>query len=87
MRVIGLTAVLAIGLLATLLVAETQQPKLPTIGVLAVGARSSGKSWRIFREALRQLGYVEGQTVRFEFRSDHAHRTPSIQGTSPLSLR
>ena len=53
---------------------------MPTIGVLVVGAPSSEKFWRIFREVLREQGYVEGQTVRFEFRSDHgqADRLPEL---------
>jgi putative tryptophan/tyrosine transport system substrate-binding protein len=42
----------------------------PTIGVLVVGAPSSQNFWRIFQEAMRELGYVEGKSVHFEFRSD-----------------
>jgi putative ABC transport system substrate-binding protein len=52
------------------LAAAAQRPNMPTIGVLVVGAPGSEKFWRIFREALRELGYVEGQNVRFEFRTD-----------------
>jgi putative ABC transport system substrate-binding protein len=47
-----------------------QQQKVPTIGVLVIDAPGYEKFWRLFREALHDLGYVEGQTVRFEFRSD-----------------
>src|SRR5438874_12647741 len=47
-----------------------QQPKMPTIGVLVVGSPGSERFWRLFREGMRQLGYVEGNNVRFEFRSD-----------------
>jgi len=47
-----------------------QQRKVPTIGVLAVGAPGWEEFWRLFREAMRELGYVEGQSVRYEFRSD-----------------
>jgi putative ABC transport system substrate-binding protein len=56
------------------------QTKVPTIGVLVVGSPSSEKFWRIFREALRELGYVEGYTVRFEFRSDQGQggRLPEL---------
>jgi ABC-type uncharacterized transport system substrate-binding protein len=50
--------------------AGAQQQNVPTIGVLVVGAPGSDKFWRIFREALRELRYVEGQNIRFEFRSD-----------------
>jgi putative tryptophan/tyrosine transport system substrate-binding protein len=47
-----------------------QRPKGPTIGVLVVGSPGSERFWRLFRGALRELGYIEGQNVRFEFRSD-----------------
>jgi putative tryptophan/tyrosine transport system substrate-binding protein len=47
-----------------------QQPKMPTIGVLVVGSAASDRSWQLFRQDLRDLGYVDGQSVRFAFRSD-----------------
>src|SRR5262249_43383269 len=43
--------------------------KLPTIGVLVMGNISPDEFWREFRQGLRDLGYVEGQNIRFEFRS------------------
>src|SRR5262245_11179143 len=46
-----------------------QQPKVPTIGALVIGNISPEKFWREFRQGLRDLGYVEGQNIRFEFRS------------------
>jgi putative ABC transport system substrate-binding protein len=52
------------------LAARAQQPKVPTIGVLVVGSPGSEQFWRLFREGMRELGYVEGQSIRFEFRSD-----------------
>ncbi len=57
-----------------------QQAKMPTIGVLVVGAPSSDKFWQMFQDAMRQLGYVEGQSVRYEFRSDQgeASRLPEL---------
>jgi ABC-type uncharacterized transport system substrate-binding protein len=57
-----------------------QQGKVPTIGVLVVGSPGSDRFWRLFREALRELGYIEGQTVRFEFRSDQGQigRLPEL---------
>jgi len=51
------------------LAVRTQQ-SMPVIGVLVVGIRGSEKFWRLFREDLSKRGYVEGKTVRFEFRSD-----------------
>jgi putative ABC transport system substrate-binding protein len=50
--------------------ASAAQRKMLTIGVLVIGAPSSQKFWRTFQGAMRKLGYVEGRTVRFEYRSD-----------------
>jgi putative tryptophan/tyrosine transport system substrate-binding protein len=74
---VGLTGAAAVlGPLA----AHAQQPKMPIVGVLVVGAPSSGRFRRIFREAMRKLGYVEGRNIRFEYRSDHGHaaRLPKL---------
>src|SRR5260221_1993173 len=49
--------------------ARGQQPKVPTIGVLVIGNISPEEFWREFRQGLRDLGYIEGQNIRFEFRS------------------
>ncbi len=46
------------------------QTRLPTVGVLVVGSPGSETFWRYFRESMRGMGYVEGQTVHYEFRSD-----------------
>jgi putative tryptophan/tyrosine transport system substrate-binding protein len=51
------------------LAARAQQPKVPTIGALVIGNVSPEEFWREFRQGLRDLGYIEGQNVRFEFRS------------------
>jgi putative tryptophan/tyrosine transport system substrate-binding protein len=42
---------------------RAQQPKVPTIGALVIGNISPEQFWREFRQALRDLGYVEGQKV------------------------
>jgi putative ABC transport system substrate-binding protein len=62
------------------LAGAAQQPKMPTIGVLVVGAPGSQEFWRALQEDLRALGYVEGRSVRFEFRSDEgqASRLPEL---------
>jgi putative ABC transport system substrate-binding protein len=39
------------------------------IGVLVSGKPDPEPFWRVFREALRDLGYIEGQTILFEYRS------------------
>src|SRR5262249_15457211 len=77
---IGLAVVLVLSLILAQFTVEAQKAKAPTIGVLVVGAPSSGKFWQIFQEAMRELGYVEGGTVHFEFRSDQGHldRLPEL---------
>lgn len=59
---------------------SAQQRKVPTIGVLVVGAPGWEQFWQIFPDAMRQIGYVEGQSVRYEFRSDQGHisRLPDL---------
>ncbi len=44
-----------------------QQARVPTIGVLLVG--NLEPFWGQFREGLRDFGYVDGQTIKIEFRS------------------
>src|SRR6202790_3108906 len=51
------------------LAAYAQQPTMPTIGALVIGNINPEQFWREFRQGLRDLGYVEGQNIRFEFRS------------------
>jgi putative tryptophan/tyrosine transport system substrate-binding protein len=62
------------------LAASAQQPGVTTIGVLVRGAPGWQRFWESFREALRQLGYIEGKNVRFEFRSDQGEigRLPEL---------
>jgi putative ABC transport system substrate-binding protein len=60
--------------------ARAQQRKVPTIGVLVVGSPGSESFWQLFREAMRELGYIEGASIRYEFRSDQgqASRLPEL---------
>jgi len=62
------------------LATRAQQPKVPTIGVLVIGNISPEQFWREFRQGLRDLGYVEGENIRFEFRSAEGHldRLPEL---------
>jgi putative tryptophan/tyrosine transport system substrate-binding protein len=57
-----------------------QQRTVPTVGVLAVGSPGLADFWRLFREAMQDLGYNEGQTIRYEFRSDEGQvsRLPEL---------
>jgi putative tryptophan/tyrosine transport system substrate-binding protein len=50
------------------LIARAQQTHIQIVGVLVVGAPGSEKFWRLFQEALRERGYVEGKTIKFVFR-------------------
>src|ERR1700751_3161614 len=51
------------------LAAHAQQPQMPTVGALVIGNINPEQFWREFRQGLRDLGYVEGQNIQFEFRS------------------
>jgi putative tryptophan/tyrosine transport system substrate-binding protein len=75
-----LLGALAGGLVVLPLRGRAQQPaKIPRVGV--IGERTSNDSFvAAFRQALRDLGYVEGQTVLVEFRSTNGllDRVPGI---------
>lgn len=51
------------------LTSRAQPSKLARIGVLYIGTADSESLKAELREGLRQLGYVEGQSISFEFRS------------------
>ena len=60
----------AIFLVGAVEIAEAQQPKkVPTIGYLSASdaARESSRAEAI-RRALRELGYIEGQNIAFQYR-------------------
>src|SRR5260221_4672897 len=59
---------------------RAQPAKVPTVGVLVVSAPGLDKFWRLFRDDMRRLGYIDGQTVRYEFRSDQGQlsRLPEL---------
>lgn len=54
------------------------EAKIINIGVLAVEAPGSERFWQMFREDLRELGYVEGQNVRFLFRQGRVRQLPGL---------
>ena len=62
------------------LAARAQQTKMPRIGVLVAGSQDPGTFWRLFREGLHGLGYIDGQNMLFEFRSagGKAHLLPEL---------
>jgi putative ABC transport system substrate-binding protein len=51
------------------LAARAQPSKMARIGVLYIGLADSDSFKKELREGLRELGYVEGQNIAFEFRS------------------
>jgi putative ABC transport system substrate-binding protein len=61
------------------LAARAQQRKVPTIGVLVVGAPGSEQFWKLFRGDMAELGYVEGHNIRYEIRSDQGQVSHLIE--------
>jgi putative ABC transport system substrate-binding protein len=49
--------------------ARAQQSKMARIGALYIGTADAESFKKELREGLRELGYVEGQNIAFEFRS------------------
>jgi putative tryptophan/tyrosine transport system substrate-binding protein len=68
------------GAVAWPMVAFAQQRMVTTIGVLVRSAPGWERFWHLFPEALRELGYIDGQNIRFEFRSDQGQisRLPEL---------
>ena len=62
------------------LVVSAQQRKVPKVGVLVVGSPGSEQFWQLFQKAMHQLGYIDGQSIRYEFRSDQGQgsRLPEL---------
>jgi len=63
------------------LAALAQQPAIPVVGILAIGApEANAIRLRAIREGLRTLGYVEGQNVKIEYRWAEVHtgRLPAL---------
>ena len=58
---------IAIGLLAVPRIGAAQLGRVPRIGVLA--NENWELQWGLFQDGLRELGYVEGKNVVFEFRA------------------
>jgi len=76
-NVLGLTAGAA---LAAPFGLAAQTARVPTVGVLAVGLPGAANFWRFFRDDMRRHGYIDGQTVRYEYRSDEGEiaRLPAL---------
>src|SRR5919109_2257861 len=71
-RIFALT--LSTLLFALCSVTEAQQPtKIPRIGIVT-GTAKDPSSTKIFRQALQDLGYVEGKNILFEHRYTEGNR-------------
>jgi putative ABC transport system substrate-binding protein len=74
---VGFVVALTLSLLAVPLTAEAQPAgQMPRLGVLVPGVPpwEPGGWLDRFRQGLRDLGYVEGQTIALEIRGDEHHR-------------
>ncbi|MBI4010996.1 MAG: ABC transporter substrate-binding protein, partial [Candidatus Rokubacteria bacterium] len=81
-RTLGPIGTLVLALLAAPLAAEAQPPgPVPRIGLLEPGSLAArAPLWEAFRQAMRELGYVEGRTVIFVARGADARyeRLPAL---------
>ena len=63
------------------LAAPAQQPgKIPRIGII-----DDAPMWNAFRQALRDLGYIEGQNVKFEYRPSEDQPDRVAEAVSELA--
>src|SRR5215218_8879685 len=68
-RLIGLLVTFALGFLSMPLAAVVpERGKVPRVGVLCP-MTCTGPSLETFRQALHELGYVEGQTIALEYQA------------------
>ena len=69
LRTVAFLVTLALGLLSTLLAADAQEPaKVVRIGILC-GESCDTSPYKVFRQRLRELGYLEGQNTAIEERA------------------
>lgn len=80
-QVLGVTAGLAMAAPFGLAAQPARAPaNVPVVGVLAVELAGGEKFWRLFRGDMRKQGYIDGQTIRYEYRSDEGQlaRLPAL---------
>jgi putative ABC transport system substrate-binding protein len=56
-------------------VARAQAPKIAKIGVLVAGTPDPKPFWTVFRQAMRDHGYIEGQNIQYDYRSAEGDRS------------
>jgi putative ABC transport system substrate-binding protein len=80
MSTILLLITLALGLLMAPLAVAAQSAPVPHIGVLSPGFPGPSPLLNAFQQGLRELGYVEGQTIVIEYRFAEAkpERLPTL---------
>jgi len=70
MRKAGVVSILLVLLLAVAVIAEAQQPgKLSRLGILTFNLSRADENFISFFQELRRLGWIEGQSIAFEFRT------------------
>jgi len=89
---IGLIGLLMLtGLLGPLPTSAQVPEKIPRIGVLALGAADSPTCkrtdplWEAFEQGLRDLGYIEGQNMRIEYRCGDFQREQLVARAAELA--
>jgi putative tryptophan/tyrosine transport system substrate-binding protein len=89
-RTIGVMVALTLSLLAVPLPMEAQPAHVPRIGVLAMEGGMVGHAGTFqaeFREALRERGYVEGQTIHVDYRWVAAGQTDGLNDLAAELVR
>jgi hypothetical protein len=88
MRLIRLAVILAVSLALAPLGGEAQQAgRVWRIGYLIEGPRLPGRPIPTFLDALRELGYIEGQNLIVEYRDGQSDRRPASSVQSRISSR
>src|SRR5262245_57488411 len=83
MKALALIIMLALGVLVAPAV-TTAQPrgKIPRVGVLEPGSQQRpSRCLPAFQQGLRDLGYVEGQTIRLDYRYAEEGRVADLHFT------
>jgi putative tryptophan/tyrosine transport system substrate-binding protein len=83
---VGFLVTLTLSLLAAPLTADAQTlAKIPRIGIMGDWPEDS-PNWGVFRQGLRELGYVEGHNIAIEWRFT-AHGSLKFGGVSKIVVR
>jgi putative ABC transport system substrate-binding protein len=77
---VGIIVTLTLAIVAATLAAEAPRQAMPVIGYLHFASPSLAPTPAVFRQGLRETGYVEGQNVAIEYRwaEGHYDRLPAL---------